>query len=477
MSLESSPAPLASCRRGYLGYGLVIVVTAVVTFGILWLQQNIADRKHEEKERVFRVVDLTEDTVDPAEWGKNYPRQYDSYKRTVDTERTRHGGSEAVQKLDVFPSLRTLYEGYPFSVDYRAARGHAYMLSDQDQTERVKKFKQYGACLHCHASVLPTYRAQGKAAGVPDDKPHEQLMAGFEKVCPMPLEDARKLVEHPVSCLDCHEPDTLQLRVTRPGFLVGIQSLATSDDPVPHFKSIGAWRKGDRAQPYDPNAMASRQEMRSMVCTQCHVEYYFKGPEKIVTYPWHKGFKVEQIEAYYDEVQYKDWEHPVTKAPLLKAQHPEAELWSQGIHARSGVACADCHMPYRREGAIKISDHHVRSPLLNVAVACQTCHRYPEAEILARAETIQDRTKALISRCETALTDQIAAIDAAMKRGASDEQLAKARDLHRKAQWRLDFVLSENSMGFHAAQESARILAEALDFARQGQVEAATQMK
>lgn len=474
MSAGQPSSPRRVGRRTYLAYCVVIVLTALVTFGILWLQQNIADRKREGKERVFRVVDLTENTVDPAEWGKNYPRQYDSYKRTVDTQRTRHGGSEAVQKLDTFPSLRTLYEGYPFSVDYRAARGHAYMLSDQDQTERVKQFKQYGACLHCHAAVIPLYHAQGRSAGVPDEKPFEQLMAGFEKVCPMPLSEARKLVEHPVTCLDCHEPDTLQLRVTRPGFLVGVQSLATSDDPVPHFQSIGAWRNGDRTTPYDPNSMASRQEMRSMVCTQCHVEYYFKGSERLVTYPWHKGFKVEQIERYYDEVEFRDWEHPTTKAALLKAQHPETELWSQGIHARSGVACADCHMPYRREGAIKISDHHVRSPLLNIAVACQTCHRYPEDEILARAETIQDRTKALISRCEAALTDQIAAIEAAMKRGASDEQLAKARNLHRKAQWRLDFVLSENSMGFHAPQEAARILAEALDLARQGQFEAAT---
>src|SRR5690606_3187394 len=148
------------------------------------------------------------------------------------------------------------------------------------------------------------------------------------------------------------------------------------------------------------------------------------------------------------------------------------ELWSQGVHARSGVACADCHMPYVREGAVKVSDHHVRSPLLNIARACQTCHSYPEAEILARAATIQDRTRALMERGETAVGDLIHAIEAAMNAGATDEQLKPARLLQRKAQFRLDFIAAENSMGFHADQEAARILGEAIDFARQGQVAA-----
>ena len=223
---------------------------------------------------------------------------------------------------------------------------------------------------------------------------------------------------------------------------------------------------------YDVNRDATRQEMRTYVCAQCHVEYYFKGPGKTLVYPWAKGVGVEQIEAYYDEVKWKDWDHPDTGAPVLKAQHPEFELWTQGIHARSGVACADCHMPYKREGAIKVSDHHVRSPLLNVAHACQTCHRYSEQEILARAEAIQDRTERLMGLAENALLALIDAVQAAAARRVRPEALADARAFHRKAQWRLDFVAAENSKGFHAPQEAARILAEAIDFARQGQAAA-----
>jgi nitrite reductase (cytochrome c-552) len=262
----------------------------------------------------------------------------------------------------------------------------------------------------------------------------------------------------------------MQLRVTRPAFLNGVKLLARSPAALPHLPSVERWRKEKKGE-YDPNAMASRQEMRTLVCAQCHVEYYFKGEGKLLTYPWSKGLKVEEIESYYDEAGWKDWTHPTSGAPLLKAQHPEFEFWSQGVHARSGVACADCHMPYVREGAIKISDHQVRSPLLNINRACQTCHRYPEEELKARVESTQDRVKSVMILSEDAVLALIADIEKAKQSGATDEQLKAARDFHRKAQWRLDFVAAENSMGFHAPQEALRILAEAIDFSRRGQEE------
>ncbi|MBL0921520.1 MAG: ammonia-forming cytochrome c nitrite reductase subunit c552, partial [Phycisphaerales bacterium] len=361
-------------RRGWAVYMLVLVALGAGTVAALALYQNISLRKREALQTAFTITNLDETVEDPAEWGKNFPRQFDSYQRTVDVERTRHGGSEAFQRLDENPRLRTIFDGYAFAIDYREERGHAYMLADQRETERVTQRKQPGACLHCHASVVNAYRAVGVAAGAPGSvsepllsaSGRAQLFKGFEELCAKPYEEATQHVEHPVSCIDCHDPKTLALRVTRPGFMEGVAVLAASDDPVPHLPSIERWRAGDRSRPYDPNRDASRQEMRSMACGQCHVEYYFKGEGKRLTYPWHKGLKVEQIEAYYDEVGFSDWTHAQSGAKVLKAQHPEFETWSQGIHARSGVSCADCHMPYVREGAIKVSSHHVRSPLLNV---------------------------------------------------------------------------------------------------------------
>jgi nitrite reductase (cytochrome c-552) len=412
-------------------------------------------------------------------------------------ERTRFGGSEAeptppksgetpktVSKLEADPRLKTMWAGYAFAIDFREERGHAYMLSDQRETERVRQRQQPGACLHCHASTTVAYRKVGLEKGASgkltdpllSETGQEQLMKGFEAVCAMPYSEATKLVEHPVTCIDCHDPNSMQLRVSRPALLNGLAALAASDDPVPHLPSVEKWRAGNRSTPYNPNQGANRQEMRSLVCAQCHVEYYFKGDGKLLTFPWHDGLKVEQMLKYYDEAKFKDdkpfvdWKHQITGAPAIKVQHPEFELWSQGIHARSGVACADCHMPYVREGAIKMSDHHVRSPLLSVSKSCQVCHRYSEEEIKTRVTTIQDRTKKLMDRALDALVALIDAIDRAQKRGATDEQLAPARQLQRQAQFRLDFINAENSMGFHAPQESARILGEAIDMARAGEI-------
>ncbi|WKZ19770.1 MAG: ammonia-forming cytochrome c nitrite reductase subunit c552 [Candidatus Jettenia sp. CY-1] len=454
-------------------YLLLVIVIAVATVSVILLLENVSQRKKEARQHVFRVVEITEDTIDPVIWGKNYPRQYDGYRRTVDEERTRHGGSEAFNRLDEDPYWRVIFNGYAFGIDYREDRGHAYMLSDQDMTERLKVVAQPGACLHCHSSVIHAYREAAIKAGVSADDSHrqEQIMKGFEIVCAMPYQDARNMVSHPVSCIDCHDSETMQLRVTRPGFLNAIQALAKADHPLPHLPSIERWRKDGRKDEYDVNTMATRQEMRSFVCGQCHVEYYFKGEGKLLIYPWQKGLRVEQIEGYYNEIGFKDWIHKISGAPMLKAQHPEFEMWSQGIHARSGVACADCHMPYKREGAIKISDHHVRSPLLNIDNACQTCHHFSEAELKARVELIQDRTKALMIRAEEAVVALIQDLQKTKEFGIPGEQLKLAQDLQRKAQWRLDFVAAENSMGFHAPQEAARILAEAIDYARQGQLE------
>lgn len=452
-------------------YILIALLAAGGTAAAMWLWQNILTRQQEAKQVAVRVVELTEETVDPAEWGKNFPREYDSYRRTVDTERTNFGGNEAFQKLEADPRLRTLFAGYAFAVDYREERGHAFMLADQDETERVHQFKQPGACLHCHASVLPAYRELGKEAGVPDAPGFNraQVMKGFEVACGIPLSELRTKVQHPVTCLDCHDPSSLALRITRPGFLNGIAKFAASDEPAPHLPTIVQWRKGDHKQPYDPNALATRQEMRSFVCGQCHVEYYFQTDTKVVTYPWAKGLQAEQILAYYDEAGYRDWVHKESGAPVLKAQHPEFELWNQGTHARSGVACADCHMPYVRDGAVKVSDHQVRSPLLNAAKACQTCHRQSEPELRARVELLQQRTSGLMDRGEVAIVALINDI-AAASTSVGDEQLTNARRLHRQSQFLLDFIAADNSMGFHAPQEAARVLGTAIDLARQGQL-------
>ncbi len=463
-------------RPSSIIYAAIVVVVAVASALVTALLFNMLERKGEAKKPYVRLVEVGEDDTDPQKWGVNWPKQFESYQLTALATRTRfggHGGSEALpeEKIERDPWLKRMFLGYAFSIDYRDRRGHAYMLHDQEQTQRQTK-PQSGSCLHCHASVMPLYRELG--AG--------DAMVGFEKTHKMSYQETSALLyerghAHPVSCVDCHDPATMKLRVTRPGFIKGIRALAGSSAAVPQLPSIERWRDTDRSQPYEPNQLASRTEMRSLVCGQCHVEYYCSSAMPLEL-PWSQGLRVEDIEAHWngttlpDGSRFRDYRHGESGAEILKAQHPEFELWSQGIHARAGVACADCHMPYQRDGATKVSDHWVRSPLLNVNRACQTCHHVEEKEILARVEVIQERNSNLLQRAGQALMDQLDAIQAARQAGATDAQLAAARELQRKAQWRLDFVAAENSMGFHAPQEAARILGEAADYARQGQVAA-----
>lgn len=455
---EKSSSKDGVARRGLL-FVAVALVAALAAAGGAALLINIMERQQEARNPFYRVVEITDETEDPAIWGKNFPLQYDDYLRTVDQVRTRFGGSEAVprtpddvdprsivaqSKLDEDPRLKTIWAGYAFAVDFREERGHAFMLEDQTFTQRQIVAEQPGTCVHCHASVYVPYMKLGGG----------DLIQGFEAMNSMSYAEARKLVSHPIACIDCHSPDTMQLRVTRPAFIEGIRALKASEG----------------IENYDVNTMATRQQMRSYVCGQCHVEYYFEGAEKRLVYPWSRGLRVEDILAYYEAAEFYDWTHAETGARVLKAQHPEFELWNQGIHARSGVACADCHMPYKRVGALKISDHHVRSPLLNINRACQTCHRVSEEELKSRAETIQGRTFALRNSAMDALVDLINDIKMAGEAGRNDAGLTAARTFQRKAQFLLDFVEAENSMGFHAPQEAVRILGESINYSRQGQV-------
>jgi nitrite reductase (cytochrome c-552) len=436
----------------------VAIVAAVATTALL---VTIIERKQEARNPFARVVELTDTTQDPAVWGMNFPNQYNAYLRTVDQVRTRFGGSEAMpreptaadprsivaqSRLDEDPRLRTMWAGYAFARDFREERGHAFMLVDQMFTERQQVARQPGTCLHCHGSMVVPWLRAGNG----------DLMRGFEILNPLPYDSARRVgdVRHPVACIDCHDPRTMQLRVTRPGFMEGIRALRASQGVAD----------------YDVNTMATRQEMRAFVCGQCHVEYYFRGPERRLVYPWARGLLVDSMLAYYDSVQFADWLHAESGAPALKAQHPEFEMWSQGVHARSGVACADCHMPFTRVGAQKISDHHVRSPLLNINRACQTCHRFPEEELRARVEAIQQRTMDLRNAAMDALVALIGDLRRARERGRGDAELATARTLQRRAQFMIDFVEAENSTGFHAPGEAARILGLAANLARQGQI-------
>ncbi|MCX8000312.1 MAG: ammonia-forming cytochrome c nitrite reductase subunit c552, partial [Leptospiraceae bacterium] len=237
------------------------ILVFLATLGVIAILVSVIERKQEAKNPFFRVVELDDTTEDPSIWGKNFPLQYDSYRRTVDHVRTRYGGSEAVprtptqadprsfvtqSKIEEDPRLKIMWAGYAFAKDFREDRGHAYMLEDQLFTQRQIVVKQPGTCIHCHASVYVQYMKAGNG----------DLIKGFEHYNQKPYQEIKGDFKHPVTCIDCHNPKTMELRITRPGFLEGIKALKLSEG------------KKD----YDPNKDATRQEMRSYICGQCHVE-------------------------------------------------------------------------------------------------------------------------------------------------------------------------------------------------------------
>lgn len=414
---------------GVFFIGLLFVGAAV---GLLL--SNITRQQVEAEQYPLKIAEIADSEIDPAVWGLNFPDHYDRFMMTeTNYGTTPYGGSEPYSKLEKYPAMVRLWAGYAFSIDHNEERGHFYAQIDQENTERVKPPRnQPAACINCHAGEAPLLIAE----------------MGWEEFNKTPYNDLVDELHTASTCADCHDPQTMELRLTRPGLINALEQQGID------------WTE------------ATRQEMRTYVCAQCHVEYYFAGDNKILTFPWADGTNIDDIDGYYERIGFKDWEHAETKSPMIKIQHPEYELYTTGLHYRSGVACADCHMPYIREGGVKISDHWVRSPLTNLNAACQTCHNISEADLEARVLTIQNNTAQLLRLSEEALLAAMDAIIAAQEAGATDEALADARNLHRRSQMRWDFISSENSTGFHSPQESARVLAICLDLARQAQLSA-----
>ncbi|QIK71972.1 ammonia-forming cytochrome c nitrite reductase subunit c552 [Propioniciclava coleopterorum] len=445
--------------RWLIPAGVFLIAGALVTLGIASLLMSIMEKRNEAQTPYFPVVQLDEKSFDPADWGKNFPLQYEGWLATkempVEDQQPQTPTATdprtivAKSKIEEDPRLVTMWQGYAFAVDYRHPRGHAYMLEDQRFTKRVTspQFKQPGACLNCHASTVP----------IMDELGNGDRKAGFDVMNKMTYQAATELAEHPVACIDCHDPKTMALRVTRPAFEEGIKE----------------YKAGQGIKDYDVNRDATAQEMRSFVCAQCHVEYYFKGEEKTLTFPWDKGLTADDALAYYDEVGWSDFTHKLTGAKAVKAQHPDFETWSQGVHAKSGVTCADCHMPYQREGAAKVSDHQIASPMRSdesINASCLTCHSNTEQQMRDRVEGIHSTYEQTKNVAFDALTALIYDIEAAQKNGTPEAQVEAARGFQRKAQFFLDYVVSENSRGFHAPAYTNRLLNDVTDASRRGQM-------
>lgn len=409
--------------------GGIVLALSLILIGVLLFLKN----QPPPDRGIAQIQEIAPMDPNSANWGVNFPNQYASYLKTeTNNTPTTFGGSAKVSKLEADPRLVILFSGYSFSKEYNEDRGHLNAVQDVREIKRVTE-KTAGTCYSCKSANNP--RLWDKMG-----------MEAYDQTLFM---DLGKQITEPIGCANCHEANTMKLIVTNPALIEALQ-----------------------AQGKDWTTF-TRQEMRTVVCANCHVEYYFKGQGNYLTFPWENGTRIEDIIAYYDQQGFKDWEYPETGTPTLKAQHPDYELFSaDSTHSKAGVACADCHMPYTRDGAAKYSSHNVHSPLLNPEPACGQCHTDVDY-VVERVDIIQKQVNERMLAAEDAIIAAIEAIKLANAEvGVDQKSLDEARQLHRHAQMMWDFIAAENSMGFHNPEEALRILGKSTDLARQAQLKA-----
>ena len=425
---------------------ILFIVTVVAVFFLGLLASSITERRAEEATVLKPEVKL--DQYEPRNdvWGKNYPIEYSSYMKNKESDfKTKYNGNAMIDMLEVDPRLVVLWAGYGFAKDYNQGRGHTYAIDDLRNSLRTggptgpDDGPMPSTCWTCKSPDVPRLMKQD---GIAQFYTGKWSRIGSEVV-------------NPIGCADCHNEETMELQITRPALVEAFE------------------RQGKKMTDFTHN------EMRSLVCAQCHVEYYFdkkhEGAEgsAYLTLPWDNGYKAEDMEKYYDDKDFKDWTHKLSKAPMLKAQHPGWEVYMTGVHASRGVSCADCHMPYMSEGGKKYTDHHIQSPLNNVENSCMVCHKEKTGQLVADVYERQDRIIENRDKLEELLVRAHVEAKTAWDNGATEEQMKDILQDIRHAQWRWDYAAASHGGSFHSPVETSRVIATGIDIAQEGRIKLA----
>ena len=438
-------------RKPFLNW-VLFLVAVVVVFLLGLLASSIMERR---AEAVFVYTPQTEiENWEPRNevWGEEFPHEFETYYQTDDTSfASKYNGGAVIDMLKVDPRLVVLWAGYGFSKDYNQGRGHYYAVND------VRKSLRTGAptgkndgpmpatCWTCKGPDVPRVMhdlmdAMGENEGLADFYRGKWARWGSEIV-------------NPIGCADCHDPEDMSLRISRPALIQAFE------------------RQGKNIED------ATHQEMRSLVCAQCHVEYYFDKTRyegsAYLTFPWDNGMSCEDMEEYYDNIGFKDWTHKLSKAPMLKTQHPGYEVFMTGVHADRGLSCADCHMPYKSEGGMKYTDHKIQSPLNNVANSCQVCHREETAKLIENVYERQDKIIENRDKLEKLIVRAHVEAKFAWDNGANDEQMKDILTDIRHAQWRWDYTAASHGGSFHSPVETGRIISSGIEVAQEARLKLA----
>jgi nitrite reductase (cytochrome c-552) len=423
-------------EKPWVGWFLFLA-TIIIVFLFGLLASSIIERRSEALYAYKPTKEISQIEPRNRVWGENFPREFESYLKTADTSfRSLYNGNALIDMLELDPKMVLLWAGYPFSKDYSQPRGHYYAIDDMRNTLRTE------APMTATSGKMPNTCWTCKSPDVP------RIMSKFGISAFYKGKWASKGAEivNFIGCADCHDAKTMNLRISRPALIEAFE------------------RQGIDVK------KATQQEMRSLVCAQCHVEYYFKGEDKYLTFPWDKGMNVDSIEKYYDSYEFSDWKHELSRAPMIKAQHPDYEIFKMGIHAQRGLACVDCHMPYRSEGGVKFTDHHIQSPLNNITNTCQVCHRESEETLRNNVYERQQKVYQTRDKAEELLVKAHIEAKAAWDAGATETEMKPILNLIRHAQWRWDFATAGHGNAFHAPIEILRILSTSIDLSQEARI-------
>ena len=373
-------------------------------------------------------------------WAAKYPHQFNSWKQTAENDTI----TDMVEKK---PQLAVLWAGYGFAKDYNAPRGHYYGLQSNVNTLRT------GAPTGPTDGPMPTACWTCKSPDVlrimERDGENEYFTGKWSKY--------GEEIVNSIGCADCHSSQTGELAISRPYLVRGLAAIGVDSTKL------------------------EKEDLRNLACAQCHSEYYFKktewtdkdGTQKtaaVVTFPWDNGLKAEDMEKYYDEIEFSDWTHKISKAPMLKAQHPGYEIYTTGIHAKSGVTCADCHMPNRTEGDVNFSDHHIASPLAAENLVCLSCHDQEAEDLIGVVEEKLARKEQLMEIAMDNIAKAHLEAGKAWESGATEAEMKEILTDIRHAQWRWDYSIASHGSFFHAPEETLRLLSLANETAQQARL-------
>ncbi|PSW10070.1 ammonia-forming cytochrome c nitrite reductase subunit c552 [Photobacterium rosenbergii] len=357
--------------------------------------------------------------------------QYKSWEATKESDHIEDA-------LEGDPNMVILWAGYGFAKDYNKARGHYYALTDVRETLRT------GGPQDANSGPMPMACWSCKSpdvARVIDERGEDGYFEG--KWARLGSE-----ISNTIGCADCHNTNSEDFKQGKPALALSRPYAARAMEAIDKKFEDG-----------------SRLDQQAQVCGQCHVEYYFqKQSHNSVKFPWDMGTGVDEMEVYFDNIGFSDWTHGLSKAPMIKAQHPEYETWRDGIHGKNNVTCIDCHMPkVQNEDGVVFTDHKIGNPFDRFEDTCANCHTQDKETLQGIVSTRKAQVLEMKLRAEKQIVAAHFEAKAAWDAGATEEEMKPILTDIRHAQWRWDYAIASHGVHMHAPEVALRVLGTALD--------------